>query len=102
MAVTGGARYAGCVMGDNIVTRPDPGYHPNPGPSINPESPYQTLDDHSYEEGWWRCGRPLCLTKREKRGGCDMVLVTVDPSVSHFVRGRGEEVRRSEFLRVNY
>jgi len=59
-------------------------------------------DDHSYEEGWWRCGRPLCLTKHEKRGGRDMVLVTVDPSVSRFVRGRGEEVRRSDFLCVNY
>jgi len=35
--------YAGWVTGDNIVTRPDPGYHPNPGPGINPANPYRTL-----------------------------------------------------------
>ena len=32
------------MTGDNIVTRPDPGYHPNPGPGINPANPYQTLN----------------------------------------------------------
>ena len=47
--------------------------------------------DRSFEEGWWRCGRPLCLTKREKWGGRDMVLVTVDPSARVSCEG---EVRR--------
>jgi len=35
--------YAGWVPGDCDVTRPDPGYHPTPGPGINPANPYQTL-----------------------------------------------------------
>ena len=30
VAVTGDTRYARWVMGDNIITRPDPRYHPTP------------------------------------------------------------------------